>query len=214
MRRLFALAVVVLHVLLVALLLSGIRVRVLPETESRVFVSLWFPVVEPEPQDPLRIETTLAPAAPRKVVPRNVAPAPGAQTPDEPAVATNQAESAAIILPAPATVDWGREASLAARRAALQNGGEEQKTFSPPPKPLPKPCKPKESSMEWNGDEDRAVTWAGPLPVFKVGKRCVVTIGFFACNLSEIPEANSHLLDDMRKPDRATSSVPDPSICD
>ncbi len=208
MRRLFALAVVVLHVLLVALLLSGIRVRALPEREGQVFVSLWFPVMEPEVPPPLRSEP-LAPAAPRKQV-----AAPRAQAPDEPAVATSPAESTAITPPAPATVDWGREATLAARRAARQSGGGEQQTFSPPPKTLPKPCKPKESSMEWNGDEDRAVTWAGPLPVFKVGKRCVVTIGFFACNLSEIPEANSHLLDDMRKPDRATSSVPDPNICD
>ncbi len=211
MRRLFALAVVVLHVLLLALLLSGVRLRVQPEKEERVFVSLWLPVAEPEPPDPLR-DVTRPPAAPRSEV-----PAPGRpRTPDEPVVATSPAESTAITVPAPAPapVDWGREATLAARRAAGSAGREEQKTFSPAPRTIPEPCKPKESSMQWNGAEDRTVTWAGPLPVFKVGKRCVVTIGFFACNLSEIPEANSHLLDDMRKPDRATSSVPDPHICD
>ncbi len=68
--------------------------------------------------------------------------------------------------------------------------------------------------MEWNGEEDRRVIWAGLLPAFRVGKRCVVTLGFFACDLNEIPEANSHLLDDMRSPDRPRSSVPDPKVCD
>jgi hypothetical protein len=63
-------------------------------------------------------------------------------------------------------------------------------------------------------DVNSAVTWVGPLPVVKVGKRCIVTIGFFGCNLSELPETNSHLLDDMRKPDRPDSSVPHPNICD
>ena len=81
MRRLFALAVVVLHVLLLALLMSGVRLRVQPEREGRVFVSLWFPVVEPESPDALREEVS-PPTAPRSVVPAPSRPRPS----DEPAV--------------------------------------------------------------------------------------------------------------------------------
>ena len=68
--------------------------------------------------------------------------------------------------------------------------------------------------MEWNGKEDRRVGFASGLPFVRLGKRCVVGLGFFACNPGELPEVNGHLLDDMKDPERATSSVPDPNVCD
>jgi hypothetical protein len=209
MRRLFALAVVVLHVLLVALLMSGVRLRVDPDQEGRVFVSLWFPVVE------RMLPEALPESSPSTPAPRSTTPGSAVRVVEESAAETTPVETAAISTPTPLpAVDWSRQGTLAAQRAAAKAAQGEQKTFSPSPVTIPEPCKPKKSSMAWNGQEDRKVVWAGPLPVFKVGKRCIVTIGFFACNLNEIPEANSHLLDDMRKPDRATSSVPDPNICD
>ena len=205
MRRLFALAVAILHVLLLALLMFGGRQPVQPEPEA-TFVSFWPTPIEPaQPLAPAATPPARAlPVVSRSLVPLEappVAPAP-------------PAASTAItgVTEAP-KVNWTSESTLAARRAA-DRLATEQTTFSAPPKALPKPCVPRKSSMEWNGAEDRSVTWFGPFPVFKIGKRCVVTIGAFACNLGEIPEANSHLLDDMRAPDRPESSVPDPKICD
>jgi hypothetical protein len=49
----------------------------------------------------------------------------------------------------------------------------------------------------------------GPFPYFTLGERCVIGLGFFGCGLGKLAEANGHLLDDMRDPDRPRSSVPD-----
>lgn len=68
--------------------------------------------------------------------------------------------------------------------------------------------------MEWKGDEDRAVTMQGIFPVFRLGKRCVLLLVIPSCVLGALPEANQHLLDDMKNPHRSRSSVPDPNVCD
>jgi hypothetical protein len=215
MRRLFALVVVVLHVLVLALLMSGMAPRLPQDPELPIFVSQWIEEVEPPPPE----RTPEAPLLPAR-------PPPGAsrspvRVDTPPAAESTPAVSTTISVPtrtpessSTPQADWAREGKLAARRAAEKLGDEQPTTFSPPPRTVPKPCKPKESSMEWNGEEDRRVTWAGPIPVVKVGKRCVWALVFVACNLSEIPEPNSHLLDDMRAADRPRSSVPDPNICD
>ena len=89
--------------------------------------------------------------------------------------------------------------------------------FAPPPKPLRKACEKKQSTWEWNKEPKRAgVTRLSngiPLPYVAVG-RCVVGLGFFGCSPQKPPEANSHLLDDMRAGKTEPSSVPDPDICD
>jgi len=111
-------------------------------------------------------------------------------------------------------VDWRNEAMLAGHRAVdAATAAAKAETFSPPPKPIPPACKPKQGSMEWKGAQDDGLSWAGPLPVYKT-RRCVFTLGFFACNPGWIPPANSHLLDDRDAPDRSPSSVPDPNVCD
>jgi hypothetical protein len=215
MRRLFALVVVVLHVLVLALLMTHVAPGLHQDPELPIFVTQWIVEVEPPPPERL-LETPLLPAR----TPPGASRSP-ARVDTPPVAESAPAESTAISVATPTPessptplVDWASEGKLAARRAAEKPGDEQPTTFSPPPKTVPKPCKPKESSMEWNGEEDRRVTWAGPIPVVKVGKRCVWALVFVACNLSEIPEANSHLLDDMRAADRPRSSVPDPNICD
>jgi hypothetical protein len=50
---------------------------------------------------------------------------------------------------------------------------------------------------------------AGGLPYVRLGKRCVLGLGFFGCGVGKLPEANGHVLEDMRDPDRPRSSVPD-----
>ncbi len=85
-------------------------------------------------------------------------------------------------------------------------------TFSPPPETLREPCKPRDSSFERGRDEKRAGLL--PLPYVRVGKRCIVGLGFFACNLGELPKPNTHLFDDMQQGKTPDSSVPDPDFCD
>ena len=51
----------------------------------------------------------------------------------------------------------------------------------------------------------------GGLPYVRLGKRCVVGLGFFGCGVGKLPEANGHVLDAMRDPDRPLSSVPAPN---
>jgi hypothetical protein len=59
--------------------------------------------------------------------------------------------------------------------------------------------------------EPRKFGIAGGLPYVRLGKRCIVGLGFFGCGLGKLPEADGHVLDDMRDPDRPRSSVPDPN---
>ncbi len=58
--------------------------------------------------------------------------------------------------------------------------------------------------------EPRRFGIAGGLPYVRLGKRCIVGLGFFGCAVGKGPEANGGLFDDLRDPDRPQSSVPTP----
>jgi hypothetical protein len=218
MRRPFALVVAVLHLVLVWLLIAGERPMPHVQTDTRVYASLWIDPKVSEPQPPVSKKSR--PSRPA-VFPD---PASGVAS-----IVESFAESSSSLIPRPSAeavavpgitsaaspkVDVSMEAIAAASRAVGQSGDRQRKDFTAPPAPSSKPCVPGESSMEWNGKEDRRVTFSGPLPVIRLGKRCVVTIGMIGCSFGAAPEPNSHLLDDMRKPDRARSSVPDAHVCD
>lgn len=47
----------------------------------------------------------------------------------------------------------------------------------------------------------------GGLPYLRLGKRCIVGLGFFGCGVGKTPDANAHVFDDMRDPDRPRSSA-------
>jgi hypothetical protein len=218
MRRLFALAVGILHLGLLWLLVAGERSKPRLPVDTRVYASLWIAPDEPQAPPPLRV------TPPSQVEVTSDAPS----SPIDPAVEPlTQLETPAGILPSTAPVDipaispisipkvdWRVEAIAAAARAARKPDASQRENFSAPPESTSKPCVSRKSSMEWNGNEDRRITFSGPLPVIKLGKRCAVTIGMIGCSLGVVPEPNSHLLDDMRRPDRARSSVPDPDTCD
>ncbi len=216
MRRLFAIAVVVLHGLLLWLLASGMRLR--PDAGQSIpqFVSLWItmpvpdmPEIEPE-RDPQRDpEQERTPRAHATATPRT-API---TLPGEPPVQTAPESTTSPVAPAPA-LDWAQRAQLAARRAADAGEAQQQgETFSPAPEVMRKPCKPKKSNLDSAQPETRGFHMVGPLPVY-VGKRCTFTIGFFACALGKLPEPRSDLFDDMKGPGGAPSSVPHPDVCD
>jgi hypothetical protein len=214
MRRLFALAVLLAHTLLLLWVMSGMPPHLQRESPAPEYFIQWIPLAESVSPIPILKDT------PRNTVSRQPTNMRSFPLITHPPVESREIPPAAPE-PAPPTqtsteskVDWTQEGALAARRAAEQPKDDRQKSFSPLPKTAKSPCVPKESSMEWNGEQDRRVTWAGPIPVFRVGKRCIVTLGAFACGLGGQAETNGHLLDDMRKPDRPRSSVPDPHICD
>jgi len=182
-----------------ALLLLVITARVdvatrntlVEEAALRVFV------VEPPPppvQPPAR-----PPAGAYSRVPRPAVPPPPVVPP--PPGLTGSA-------PAP-RVDWGREAERLGQAAPQ------------PPRPpalrcddsdrpgvlLPKCTKP-QRSFDWH-PEPKTVEFDGLLPYVRLGKRCILGLGFFGCAVGKLPDANVHLFDDMKNPERDRSSVPD-----
>jgi hypothetical protein len=211
MRRRIAIAVIVLHGLLLWLLAAGFRQRdSRPEAPQLQIVSLWITPPAPErPIEPLlpsERPSSIATSTARAVSPPAVAPT---TSPLEP-----QPESNAPPVTTAPLVDWASEASRVARQAGQAIGaGPRPEPFSEGPKGVRQPCVPKERSMEWKGEENPGVHWVGPFPVL-VTRRCAITVGFFSCALGKLPEPNSHLLDDMQDPTRSRSSVPDPNICD
>jgi hypothetical protein len=217
MRRRPALAVIALHGVLVGLLVMGFGHHPREIPEPTPFISLW---IHPPPEESPSPEITpqLAPSPREHRATRQqpntpiTAPlqltTPQSTIPVEPNPDSTTAETLPT-LPA----DWAERWDLAVRRAGEKLASPDRVTFSEPPKTIPKPCKPKESSMEWNGAANPGVHWVGPLPIL-VTKRCEITIGFFSCTLGALPPPNVHLLDDMKDPNRSRSSVPDPNICD
>jgi hypothetical protein len=124
-------------------------------------------------------------------------------------------ESTAITLPeqseeGPGTnaIDWQLEAQRSAHATVERNRQSREKRIGEhPPSPFTPKKKPKE--FEWDPEPDRAGFAEGFIPYVRIGQRCVVGLGFFGCNLSKLPEANSHLFDGMHDPDRQRSSVPE-----
>jgi hypothetical protein len=68
-------------------------------------------------------------------------------------------------------------------------------------------CKKPLRSFQWNPELPKAGI-EGFIPYVRLGKHCVLGLGFFGCALGK-QEANGHLFDDLKNPDRPGSSVPD-----
>jgi len=216
MRRLVAIAVVVLHGLLLWLLGSGIRARPDAEPPPPQFVSLWItmPVPDTPEIDPLRDpqrDPEQQPATPPRAT---AAPRTAPITlPTEPALQTAPESTTSPVAPAPA-LDWAQRAQLAARRSVDAGEAQQQgEAFSPAPEVMRKPCKPKKSNLDTAEKDETGFHMVGPLPVW-VGKRCTFTIGFFGCGLGKPPEPRGDLFDDTKGPGGAPSSVPHPDVCD
>lgn len=234
MRRFIAIAVVVLHVLLVWLLTLGFQRRADRVVEQPRLVTLWLePLPEVVPAAPPPIapppRMSRAPTAPAPPPPLAPPVAPPTAPPLAPLVVTPPIVAEPVPAPEPPAPppvapapprNFGRAVAEAAARSIVEANAEaaaaakKAETFSPPPKALAEPCKPPPRSMEFKGNDDApGLHWVGPLPVL-VTERCAFTLGAFACAFGRKPEANGHLLDDMKDPDRSRSSVPDPNKCD
>jgi hypothetical protein len=186
------------HVALLGLFIAGERIKRPLLTSQTQFVSVWLDLTARPYTEP-----ALAPVLTR-VKPNRPRPTPPTM---QPATTSPQVAHDATAGP-----DWQSELTGAAARYATRPAP--RTTFSAPPKALKPACTKKKSSMEWKGKEDRRVGLAGGIfPYVRLG-RCVVGLGFFGCPLGEAPEANSHLLDDMKDPAYKGDPVPDPDECE
>jgi hypothetical protein len=191
------------HVLLVVLLAS-IRPRehaAEPEPRERtvlLFLNLSVPEEERQPE--------------QKPEPDRLS----ASNPSTPALPELPASSTAIqeeAPPARGPVDWFREAEqVAQERGAellrLQESKCDPSTSDRPGSLLPKCGSKRKPAREWNPEPAR-FGLSGLLPYVRLGERCAIGLGFFGCALGKLPEADGHVFDDMRDPDRPRSSVPD-----
>jgi hypothetical protein len=115
--------------------------------------------------------------------------------------------------PASGPVDWYSEAETVAKDRgpallAMQDKNCDHTTSDRPGSMLPECGKKRKPPREWE-PEPTLGGFEGLLPFVRIGKRCVVGLGFFGCALGKLPEADGHVFDDMNDPDRPTSSVPD-----
>jgi hypothetical protein len=106
-------------------------------------------------------------------------------------------------------IDWKLEAERSAHVIAEQSSkrGPRRKLGEHPVSPFRE--KPKQKEFTWDPEPPKAGFAQGLIPYVRIGQRCVVGLGFFGCNLSKLPQGNSHLFDGMHDLDRNRSSVPD-----
>lgn len=116
----------------------------------------------------------------------------------------------AVIVDTPneSGIDWGLQAQQSAERAAPELLEKWQRRCRPKEGVPPEECTPRAHTFDWNPQPGR-VGVDGGLPYVRLGKRCVLGLGFFACAIGKLPEPNGDLFDGMRDPDRPYSSVPD-----
>ena len=119
-------------------------------------------------------------------------------------------------LPLRLGIDWDNEASTVAGAQAASIFRELKALCDQAAKrgePPPPGCRKHQKPPAWEPEPKRFGFTDGPglrLPYMRMG-RCVVGPGFFGCGFGKRPEANGHVFDDFRDPDRPRSSVPDPN---
>jgi hypothetical protein len=167
-------------------------------THSRSSGVLFLLELKPPPkrpsEEPRRVER---PERASSVLPRE----PASDQRSEPSTTINAPPSA------PQT-DWHLEAQLSAEAMAPGWLEEQRRKCKESDGPPPPECRKRKYEFEWD-PEPKTVDVAGLLPFVRLGKRCVIGLGFFGCAIGELPEPNGDLFKDMRDPDRPRSSIPD-----
>ena len=110
----------------------------------------------------------------------------------------------------PSLIDWDLEAEATADAIVrdLLKGDQRKCDDSPKRDPWLPPCKRSTPKFGWDPQEQRA-GFSDGLPYVRLGRRCILVLGMIGCSVGRVPDANSHLLDHMKDPDRDRSSVPD-----
>jgi hypothetical protein len=202
--------VIVVHALLVTLVLRHQEaVKILRENNfSLIFLAPSAPVPPPSAAVPRKTNDAASPQASPKRASRD--------TGDFAISFDTQSPTISGELPLRLGVDWDNEASSVANSQAasifkeLKTLCDEAAKRGDPPPPG---CRKHRKSPAWEPEPRQFGFTDGPglrLPYMRLG-RCVVGLGFFGCGFGKRPEANGHVLDDFRDPDRPRSSVPDPN---
>jgi hypothetical protein len=109
------------------------------------------------------------------------------------------------------TPDWHAAAERAAQRATSGNPNQTH-LFVSPESPY-RDCQRRKNNFEWKPDAHRT-GWANGLPYVRMGKRCVVGLGFFGCALDpELPPPDGELFEDMGTANQMDGSVPGAQDC-
>lgn len=111
----------------------------------------------------------------------------------------------------PPVRDWQAAAEVAAQRATAADGYKTRDFSSTPGSPY-RDCERKKNNFEWKPDAKRT-GWANGLPYVRMGKRCVVGLGFFGCAMGELPQPDGTLLEDMNTANQMEGSVPGVQDC-
>lgn len=182
--------------LLFLLVLSGGR-RQEPggsEPEAMLFIDLPPLVAEP----PLPAPRTASSRRSRTPARTQSAEFPGPTPPQSPA-------------PEQPGIDWYREAQSVAKDQAVEGIRKQQRECEEARQhgKYPPGCPKKSYDPHWQPEEKKA-GFIGIIPYVKLGKRCVIGLGFFGCTMdAQLPEPDGTLLKDMPDASRPMSSVPD-----
>ena len=173
-----------------------------PGKDTPAFVGVWL-LPAPAPSVDAKPIARTAPDAMRPHRrPPDLAPGP---------VDPGQNPSMSDAAQAPPAIEWSDAATAAAEHAATRSDRPDASSFTPPPSRR-KRCPRQPSDTEWKA-EPKQYGFAGGLPFVRLGKRCVLGLGFFGCALGDPPPANIHLLNGRDPATESDSSVPDVEGC-
>jgi hypothetical protein len=189
-------AIVIGGHLLIILLLSQIRPRdiQIPEPDSQNRSILLLDLTPPATSLPAQ-----KPSPDRSTITR------AREYPSPDTSGDSTAIEAPLAIP---PIDWYLEAERVASGAEWAEPNEPKCRASDHPGSLRPECREPKRPSDWEPEPARA-GFEGLLPYVRLGKRCVIGLGFFGCGIGKLPEANGDLFDDMNDPDLLRSSVPD-----
>jgi hypothetical protein len=200
-RRLATLAIVFGGHILLVLLIASHRTEIRKQSSTlnhTVLVLL---------DEELPRERPLPKQVPERTPPANESRARREQPLDQPVDAG--ASSTSVAVPAAPEgipqIDWHREAQITTNAMAPQLIKKQQRKCDEAKRTgaaRPTGCKKDSYEAEWKPEPGRFGV-SGGIPYVRLGKRCVLGLGFFGCALGKLPD------EDMDDPDRPRSSVPD-----
>jgi hypothetical protein len=171
-------------------------------TQSLILLDLSSSVAEPTPK---QVDAATVDRA-RKMKANSIKDVPD-NRPDRDGVSSLSSLPAGRSAP----IDWNTEAEHTSQSHAASIFKQLQQACKEAALKGEKPpeCRTYRTPDAWV-PEPKKFDISGGLPFMRLGNRCVIGLGFFGCGVGKLPEANSHVLDDMREPDRPRSSVPSP----
>lgn len=131
-------------------------------------------------------------------------PRAAAVTPTPPAIPAGAAQ------PPSDSIDWRLQGQITAQAQAVEGIRRQVRECEEARQHgrYPPGCAKDSYDPHWQ-PQDKTAGFIGIIPYVRLGRRCIVALGFFACNTDgKLPEPDGTLLKDMQDPSRPASSVP------